>query len=45
LKQDKDEALEQLRVAWYNVATYESEREEFQVMLQEEKFQLQREKE
>jgi chromosome segregation ATPase len=45
LKQEKYEALEQLRVAWYSVATYESEREEFQAMLQEEKSQLQREKE
>jgi len=45
LKQEKDEALEQLQVVWYSVATYESEREEFQAMLQEEKSQLQREKE
>jgi hypothetical protein len=29
LKQDKDEALEQLRVAWYCVTTYENEKEEF----------------
>jgi hypothetical protein len=45
LKQEKDEALEQLRVARYSVAAYESEREEFQAMIQKEKSQLQREKE
>jgi hypothetical protein len=45
LKQEKDEFLEQLRVAWYNVAAYESEREEFWAMIQEDKAQLQREKE
>jgi hypothetical protein len=45
LKQEKDEALEQLRIAWYCVTTYENEKEEFQAMIQEEKSQLQREKE
>jgi predicted nucleic acid-binding Zn-ribbon protein len=45
LKQEKYEALEKLRVVRYNVAAYESEREEFQAMLQEGKAQLQREKE
>jgi hypothetical protein len=29
LKQDKDEALEQLQLTWYNVYAYESERESF----------------
>jgi hypothetical protein len=45
LKHEKYEALEQLRVVWYNIDTYESEREEFEAMFQEEKAQLQREKE
>jgi hypothetical protein len=45
LKQEKDEALEQLRVAQYCVTTYESEKEELQAMIQEEKSQLQRENE
>jgi hypothetical protein len=37
LKQEKDEALENLQVVRYSVAAYESEREEFKEMLQEEK--------
>jgi hypothetical protein len=37
LKQEKDEVLEKLRVAQYNVVAYQSEREEFQAMLQEDK--------
>jgi hypothetical protein len=34
-----------LRVARYYVTAYENEKEEFEVMVQEEKVQLQREKE
>jgi hypothetical protein len=45
LKQEKDEALEQLRIVRYCVTAYENEKEEFQAMIQEEKSQLQREKE
>jgi hypothetical protein len=45
LKQEKDEVLEKLRVARYCVTAYENEKEDFQVILQEEKVQLQREKE
>jgi predicted nucleic acid-binding Zn-ribbon protein len=45
LKQEKEEVLEKLRVARYHVTAYENEKEEFQAMIQEEKSQLQREKE
>ena len=45
MKQDKYESLEKLRVSRYSVVAYESEREEFHAILQEEKSQLQREKE
>jgi gamma-glutamylcysteine synthetase len=45
LKQERIESFEQLRVVWYSVVSYESEREEFQAMLQEEKAQLQKDKE
>jgi hypothetical protein len=45
LKQEKDESQEQLRVALYSLTAYKSEREEFREMLQEDKSQLQREKE
>jgi hypothetical protein len=36
--------LEQLRVAWYYVTTYENERDEFWVMLEGDKAQIQKEK-
>jgi hypothetical protein len=45
LKQEKYEVLAQLRAAQDNVAAQESEKAELQVKLQEEKSQLQREKE
>jgi hypothetical protein len=45
LKQEKEEVLEKLRVARYSVTAYENEKEQFQAMIQEEKAQLQREKE
>ena len=44
MKQEKEEDLEQLRVAWYYVTAYENERDEFQAMLEEEKVKIQREK-
>jgi hypothetical protein len=36
--------LEQLRVAWYCVTAYENEKDEFQVMLEEEKEKIKRKK-
>jgi hypothetical protein len=36
--------LEQLRFAWYCATTYENERDEFQVMLKEDKENIQSEK-
>jgi hypothetical protein len=44
LKQEKEEVLEQLRVARYCATAYENERNEFRVMLEEEKEKIQREK-
>jgi hypothetical protein len=36
--------LEQLRVKWYCVTSYENEKDEFRVMLEEDKVKIQREK-
>jgi len=44
LKQEKEEVLEQLRVVWYYVTTYENEKDEFRAMLEEDKAKIQREK-
>lgn len=44
LKKEKEEFLEKLRVARYYVTTYENKKYEFQVMLEEEKEKIQREK-
>jgi hypothetical protein len=45
LKKKKDEVLVQLQTTHDNVAAQESEKEELQVKFQEEKSQIQREKE
>jgi hypothetical protein len=45
LKKEKEEVLEQLRVAQYCVTTYENEKEEFWVILQEDKVKIPRENE
>jgi hypothetical protein len=45
LKQDKYEVLEQLRETQDNVASQERDKEDLKAKLQEEKAQLQREKE
>jgi hypothetical protein len=45
LKREKDEVLAQLRVAQDKVSAKESEKAELQAKLEEEKSQLQREKE
>jgi hypothetical protein len=37
LKKEKEEVLEELRVAWYYVTMYENEKDEFWVMLKEDK--------
>jgi hypothetical protein len=37
LKQEKEEVLERLQVAWYCETAYENERDEFRAMLKEEK--------
>ena len=44
MKKEKEEILEQLRVAQYYVTTYENEKDEFQAMLEEDKMNIQREK-
>jgi hypothetical protein len=44
LKQEKEEVLEKLRVARYCVTAYENEKDEFWVMLEEDKVKIQREK-
>jgi hypothetical protein len=44
LKQEKEEVLEKLRVAWYCVIAYENEKDEFRAMLEEDKENIQREK-
>jgi hypothetical protein len=44
LKQEKEEVLEKLRVARYCVITYENEKNEFWAMLEEDKENIQREK-
>jgi hypothetical protein len=42
LKKEKEEILEKLRVAWYCVTAYENEKDEFRVMLEEDKAKIQR---
>ena len=44
MKQEKEEILDQLRVAWYCVTTYENKKDEFWAMLEEDKEKIQREK-
>jgi hypothetical protein len=44
LEKEKEEILEQLRVARYCVTAYENEKDEFRVMLEEDKVKIQREK-
>jgi hypothetical protein len=44
LKKEKEEVLEKLRVARYCVTAYENEKDEFWVMLEEDKEKIQREK-
>jgi hypothetical protein len=44
LKQEKEEVMEKLQVAQSCVTTYEKEKDEIQVMLEEDKEKLQKEK-
>jgi hypothetical protein len=44
LNKEKEEFLEKLRVAWYCVTAYENEKDEFWTMLEEDKVNIQREK-